>query len=138
AWAALRLEIPLEFLHVPIKHPEERLDASGSIGLGAQESLLAELSALDERRSTLAREHGRQVLEGARQRATAMGIESVDTRQRLGELVENLKEAEEDTRLFVLGQHDEVANPKRFFLDHHLEAAIRALRRPVLVATADF
>ena len=138
AWAALRLKVPLEFLHVLVKVAEERIDASGSIGLGAQEALLIELASLDERRSTLAREHGRQILEGALRRAASTGVAEVDSRQRHGELVETLLEIQDDTRLYVLGQHDAANKPKRFLLDHNLEGAVRALRRPILVANAMF
>lgn len=137
-WAATRLDVPLEFLHVLVKTPDARLDASGSIGLGAQESLLTELAALDEQRSTLAREHGRRVLEAVRERALAEGAADVDVRQRHGELVDTLLELQEDTRLYVLGQHDYEIKPKRFLLDHNLEGAVRSLQRPIMVATAQF
>jgi len=137
-WAATRLEIPLEFLHVLVKPSDARLDASGSIGLGAQESLLTELAALDERRSILAREHGRRLLEAVRERALAGGASDVDVRQRHGELVDTLLEFQDSTRLYVLGQHDYELKPKRFLLDHNLEGAVRALQRPILVAPAEF
>lgn len=138
AWSASRLSLPLEFLHVQVKHPDARLDASGSIGLGAQESLLAELAALDEQRSTLAREHGRRLLEAVRERALGHGATEVDVRQRHGELVDALLELEETTRLYVLGKHDYAARPKRFLLDHNLESAVRSVKRPVLVTSEQF
>lgn len=138
AWAALRLTTPLEFVHVLEKTYSERLDASGSIGLGAQEALLSELVALDQQRNTLAREHGRQILEGAQKRASAAGVEHVAVHQRHGELIETLTELEPETRLYVLGQHDHESKPKRFLLDHNLESAARALHRPILVANATF
>src|SRR5690606_41409911 len=86
AWAALRLNISLEFLHVLIKDQDARLDASGSIGLGAQDALLTELAELDARRSALAREHGRHMLEAVRRRALTHGLADVELRQRHGEL----------------------------------------------------
>lgn len=138
SWAANRLDAPLEFLHVLIRHDDARVDVSGSIGLGAQESLLQELSDLDERRSVVAREHGRQLLDGARQRAIANGAQRVGARQRHGEFVDTLVELEADTRLFVLGQHDHETKPKRFLLDHNLESAVRTLHRPILVANSGF
>lgn len=138
SWAARRLSLPLEFLHVLDRAEEARFDASGSIGLGAQEALLEELSQLDERRSILAREHGRRILEAAMDRALQKGVTDVDVRQGHDELVGTLLEIQEDTRLFVIGQHDEEHHPKRFLLDHNLEGAIRALQRPILVATSRF
>lgn len=138
AWAARRLAVPLEFLHVLVKHPDAPLDASGSIGLGSLESLLTELAALDEQRSTLAREHGRRLLEAVRQRALDQGVSEVDVRHRHGELVDALLELQDNTRLYVLGQHDYQAKPTRFLLDHNLEGAIRTLQRPVLVTSRQF
>lgn len=138
SWAALRLDLPLEFLHVLMRIPEHRLDASGSIGWGAQEALLAELSQLDEQRSILAREHGRRILQAVRERALELGVTDVDVRQGHDDLLSTLLEQQEDTRLYVMGQHDEEHKPKRFLLDHNLEGAIRALHRPILVAGAQY
>lgn len=138
SWAATRVGAPLQLLHVLVRPNSPRIDVSGSIGLGAQESLLVELADLDERRSIVAREHGQQLLNGVKERAVAAGAQHVTTRQRLGEFLETLVELEESTRLFVLGQHDYQTKPKRFLLDHNLEAAIRTLHRPILVANKQF
>jgi nucleotide-binding universal stress UspA family protein len=58
AWAARRMDAPLEFLHVIDRHPERGAsdDRSGAIGIDAQEELLSKLSAEDEARSRNARE----------------------------------------------------------------------------------
>ena len=140
AWAALRLEIPVELLHVLDRHPEHApvMDFSGSIGLGASEALLSELSELDEQRSRLAQEHGRQLLEGARARVAAAGLTAVETRQRHGTLVDSLLDMQAQTRLFVLGQHYHLDTPSKVHLDHTLERAIRAVQQPVLVAAETF
>ncbi len=49
AWAAQRMGAPLEFLHVIDRHPPlgPGQDHSGAIGLGAQETLLSQLSDQD-------------------------------------------------------------------------------------------
>ena len=46
AWAANRLNAPLEFLHVIDRHPERSTgdDHSGTIGIDAQQHLLTQLS----------------------------------------------------------------------------------------------
>jgi nucleotide-binding universal stress UspA family protein len=137
AWSALRLEVPLELLHVLERAPEMPHvgDYSGAIGLGAQEVLLQQLSALDEQRGKMAQEAGRQMLASARERATAAGVQQLDGRLRHGELVDTVLEFEPDARLFVLGAHYRASSPSRIHLDHHVERVIRAVRRPVLVAT---
>lgn len=137
AWSAQRLNIPLEFLHV-LEHQSDRAalaDYSGAIGLGAQEALLQELSALDAQRSKLAQEAARPLLAFARDRATALGVTQLDGRMRHGEWGDTLQEAEADARLFVLGEHDHATRPSRIHLDHHAERVIRSVKRPVLVAT---
>lgn len=139
AWSARRLSVPLELLHVLERPPElpHVGDYSGALGLGAQEVLLQQLSALDEQRGKLAQEAGRQILQNARDRVSAAGVQQVDGRMRHGELVDTLLELEPDARLFVLGEHYHASSPRRIHLDHHVERVIRAVKRPVLVATAD-
>ena len=137
--SAQRLSTPLEFLHV-LEHQPDRAafsDYSGAIGLGAQDALLLELSALDARRSKLAQDAARQLLAFARDRATALGVTQLDARMRHGELVDTLQEAEADARLFVLGEHYHATRPSRIHLDHHVERVIRSVKRPVLVATQE-
>lgn len=141
AWAAQRLETPLEFLYVLEHQPDHTAfgDYTGTIGVGAQESLLHELSQLDARRNQLAQEAAQQLLMSARDRATALGVSRLDGRMRHGELVDTLQDVEADARLFVLGEHYHATRPSRIHLDHHVERVIRSVKRPVLVATqADF
>ncbi|MES2246465.1 MAG: universal stress protein [Pseudomonadota bacterium] len=139
AWSALRLDVPLEFLHV-LERDSDRAavsDYSGAIGLGAQESLLQELSELDEKRSKLAMESGRRLLAAARKRAEIAGVARHDARLRHGELVDSVLEVEADARLFVLGEHRRGEAHGRIHLDHHVERVIRSAKRPVLVVTSD-
>ena len=136
AWSALRLEVPLELLHV-LERSERPLltDYSGAIGLGAQEALLDELSELDARRSKLAQAAGRQMMADARMRAAAAGVQQLDVMLRHGELLDSVLEMEPDARLFVLGEHYHASSVSKIHLDHHVERVIRAVKRPVLVAT---
>lgn len=140
SWAALQLNAPLEFIHVLDRHPEvaPRIDLTGSIGLGSQEYLLADLSALDERRSKIALERGRLLLAEAKQQALANGVAAPEARQRHGELVETLAELERDTRLFVLGKRGEAAESAPQHLGGNLERVARALHRPMLVVPKQF
>ncbi len=138
-WSAKRLDAPLEFLHVLDRHPERATvsDYSGAIGLGAQDSLLHELSEVDEQRGKLAQEAGRRLLIAARERAAAAGVVRLDGRLRHGELVDTVLEMEPDARLFVLGEHGHATKPSKIHLDHHVERVIRSVERPVLVATGE-
>jgi len=139
AWAALRLEAPLSFLHVLSKVEQpRRADLSGSIGLGARETLLEELAELDAKRGKLAQEHGRQILAAAKERARNAGVDSPEVLQRHGGLVETLNELEGGIRLLILGRRGEAADVAKEHLGSHLERVIRAMSRPILVTTAEF
>lgn len=138
-WFALRLDAPLKLLHVLERQPARAAvsNYSGAIGLGAQESLLHELSELDEKRGKLAQEAGRQLLASAFERAAAAGVSQIESRLRHGELVDNLLEVEPDARLFVLGEHYHASQPSKIHLDHHVERVIRSVKCPVLMVTGE-
>lgn len=140
AWAAMRLDAPLEFLHVIDRHPETASggDRSGAIGIDAQESLLLELASEDETRSKDAREQGRIFLNRLRDRAMAGGVEAPDVRQRYGTLEETLVEQEARVRLFVLGRRGESAETTRRDLGRNVERVTRALHQPILTVTEKF
>ena len=138
-WAALRLDAPLTFLHLLDKpqHPPQS-DLSGSIGFGAQETLLEELAALDEKRGKLALERGRQILAAAMERARSAGVSAPEGLKRHGGLVETLTEMEEGIRLLVLGKRGEASAIASDHVGSRLERVIRAIRRPILVTTTEF
>ncbi|PPE67213.1 universal stress protein [Caldimonas caldifontis] len=138
-WSAQRLQGQLEFLHV-LERPDagaEVKDYSGAIGLGAQESLLQDLSERDARHGRAAREAGRALVAAARARAEAAGVTRHDSRLRHGDFVETVIEMQGDAGLFVLGEHHHATAPGRVHREHHVERVIRGVSAPVLVATTE-
>ncbi len=138
-WAAQRLPAPLALLHVLERPPElpNVGDYSGTIGLGAQEVLLQQLSELDAERGQLAQQTGRAMLEAASHRVTAAGLPLPATLLQRAELVDTLLECEPDIRLCVVGANHRASGVRKLHLDHHVERVIRAIQRPVLVATQE-
>jgi nucleotide-binding universal stress UspA family protein len=139
AWASQRLSAPLCLLHVldEVQYPT-RPDLSGAIGLGSREHLLEELASLDQQRHKLAMEQGRLMLEAARDRVQADGVEPAQLRQRHGDLVECLHELEADIRLLVIGRKGQTSDRISQLVGSHLENAIRTLHRPILVSCGEF
>jgi nucleotide-binding universal stress UspA family protein len=136
AWASLRLDAPLEFLHVLEKSEyPNKSNLSGNIGLGSREALLNELAALDEKRGRLALEQGKHMLEAAVKRAKDDGVAQPTSRQRHGNLVETLTEIEEEIRLLVLGKHDEHLG---VHVGSRLENVVRTVHKPTLITTAEY
>lgn len=140
AWAAKRMEAPLEILHVIDRHPEVAVgeDHSGAIGIDVQENLLSALSTEEESRSKRAREEGRLFLKRLRERAIEAGVTSTDVRQRYGELEETLAELQPEVRLYVLGRRGESAEATQRDLGRNVEYVVRALKKPILTVTEGF
>lgn len=140
AWAARRLDAPLELLHVIDRHPEIGAgnDHSGAIGFNAQESLLTELADHDAQRVRAERDKCRVFLHTLRERAIAAGVRYTDMRQRHGELEATLTEAEGSVDLFVLGRRGESAATTHRDLGRNVERVVRALHKPILAVTQNF
>lgn len=139
AWACQRLDAPLTFLHVldQRQYPASA-DLSGNIGLGSREHLLDELAALDEKRGKLALEQGRIMLAAAKERAIADGVSAPNAMQRHGDLLESLRELEDDIRLLVIGRQGESSDGAQAHVGSQLESVIRIMHRPVLVTPVSF
>lgn len=139
AWASHRLSTPLTLLHVlgHGQYPVAR-DLTGNIGLGSREQLLQQLAELDEQRSKLALEEGRLLLESSRARAISDGMDTVQLRQRHGDLTECLAELEQDNRLLVMGRQGEAGSTLNQQIGSHLESVIRTLHRPILISPQCF
>jgi len=140
AWAATRMDAPLEFLHVIDRHPElgSGGDHSGTIGFDAQEQLLHTLSDKDAALSRAAREQGRIFLNRLRERAIAAGVPAPDMRQRHGALDDTLAEQEDGVRMFVFGRRGASAETNSQALGSNVERVVRALHKPALTVTEGF
>ena len=140
AWAARKLVLPLELLHIIDRHQEisASTDHSGAIGVDAQENLLNQLTEEEGTRARQVRDRGRVFLNGLRQRCEVNETISVDTRQRYGQLLSALEEQQQDVALYVLGRRGESAAHTRRDLGRHVEMISRQVRRPILTVAGEF
>ncbi|HYX34552.1 MAG TPA: universal stress protein [Oligoflexus sp.] len=138
AWTSFKLETPLTILHVLDKseRPHES-DLSGNIGLGTRETLLEQLTLLDEQRGKLALEQGKQMLEAAKARVEKAGVAS-KTLQRHANLVETLSEMESEIRLLIVGRQGKKSESALAQIGSQLESVIRTLHCPILVSLATY
>ncbi|GAB2919344.1 universal stress protein [Rheinheimera gaetbuli] len=139
AWAAKKLDVAMSVIHVLDKSAKPATtDLSGSIGLGSQEALLAQLAELDEQHSKLELQRGRIMLDAAKARAEAAGVKAVDERLRHGQLVETLAELAEETRLLVLGKRGLSSADAHGHIGLHVERVIRTLHKPILLTQQSY
>ncbi len=134
AWASRRMSAPLQLLHVLDKSKSPaHSDLSGSIGVDSRKHLLDELTELDQKRSKLALEHGKLMLEAARHRVEEQGAKNIVALQRHGALVETVLEMQEDTRLLIMGRQGESHAGQSLAIGSQLESVIRVVDKPLMV-----
>lgn len=144
AWAAQRLQAPVEVLHVQPTHTDYAAprDLSGAIGLGVKSALLEKLTQVDEERGKLDNQKGKLILEHAMAELTAAGLgdppTAVVTLHRRGSLVEAIAELEATTQLILLGKRGEHADIAKLHLGSNLERVVRSAHKPVMVAARAF
>lgn len=140
AWIASRTGQPVELLHVLGRRETASVpsDLSGSIALGARTALLSELATLDEQRAKLAQKRGRAILDDAKLAVEEDGVGDVTTKLRIGDLVETVAEMEKDAGMLVIGKRGEGADFAKLHLGSNLERVVRAMHRPVFVASRAF
>lgn len=138
-WAASRMACPLGFVHT-IERPggNSPNDLSGNLALGEQDALLSELARLDEERGRIEQMRGRALLDQAGQRVAEQLSQPVARQLRQGALVDTLLDLQTDARLIVIGKRGEHADFARGHLGSNLERVVRAVSRPVLVASRAF
>ena len=139
-WAAKRLSLPVELLHVVQQQDPvtARRDLSGAIGLGVKSDLMEEPVRLSETSSRAEIEKGRVILKAGEQLLRDAGIADVTTLHRHGGVVETIVEREENARLVVIGKRgtDHEFSPSE--LGSIIERGVRASAKPVLVVTRAF
>lgn len=139
SWIAKKVSAPLKLLHTIEHSPVPAVaDLTGTIGLGASEELLQELTKVEQDRSRLLIEQGNQMLRTARERASANGVDDIEIRQRHGGLAESLIDMESQIRVLVVGIRGEEHQHDDSGVGTQLESTIRALHKPILVVNKSF
>ncbi|OAH99973.1 universal stress protein UspA [Methylomonas methanica] len=140
AWIAQKVDAPLKLLHSIDHHPEatDHSDLTGNIGIDSRDHLMDELTQLEQQRSKLRLQQGKQLLQAARERVMQAGILDPITNQRHGSLVESLIELENDVRVLVIGVRGKVHDNQPDKIGAKLESIIRSLHKPILVVNAEF
>ncbi len=140
AWFANRTGSGIDIVHVlgrrEVSTQIENL--SGNIGLGARTALLEELAGLDAQKAKLSQQRGRAILEDAKALVMRSGIDNVETKLRIDEIVETVKELEQHADFIVIGKRGEAADFHKLHLGSNLERVVRSSHRPVLVASREF
>lgn len=139
-WAAKRLSLPVELLHVVQRQDAvtARKDLSGAIGLGVKSDLMEELVRLSEEGSRTEIEKGRVLLEAGEQLLRGAGVTEVSTLHRHGGVVETILEREDHARVVVIGKRGVGHEYTSDHIGSMIERVVRASEKPVLVASREY
>ena len=140
AWVAERTKASVDLLHVLGRRTVSNVpaDFSGNLNADARDTLLEELTSLDEQQAKLAQKRGRLILEEAKAQLTQAGIAEVTIKLRNGDLLETVQEFEPEADLILIGKRGEAADFASLHLGSNLERVVRASHKPVLVASRAF
>ena len=139
-WAASegQSEISLFNIIEGVSSADTPSNFSGNLGAEARNRLLLELSELDQKRAKLAQKKGRLVLDLAKKRLVACGLEHVETHLRTGDFVDTVSEFQNNANLIIIGKRGEAADFAKLHIGSNLERLIRSTNKPVLVAARSF
>jgi nucleotide-binding universal stress UspA family protein len=96
------------------------------------------MAALDEQRSKVALEMGKEMLANAQTIAEQQGCAQIEQTQRHSDIVEAICDLESDARLIVIGRSGQGNKPDFNAIGSHIEQVIRQVHTPVLIANKDF
>lgn len=138
-WISSKVGAPLKLLHSNEQHSVPSASAfSGSIGLGNREHLLEEFTAIEQERSKLLVASGWEILNHAKERAIAAGIEDIIIQQRHGPFTSTLSELEKNVRVVVMGIRGEDHEYEADQISTHIETIVRTLHSPILIVNDEF
>lgn len=140
SWVTQRLNAPLKLLHTIDHHHETalKIDLSGNIGVDSRDHLLEEITDLENQKSKLRLQEGKLILKAANARVTDNGIDNAENCLQHGSLIDSLIELEERIGVLVIGARGKIHEQQTDQIGAKLEAMIRSLHRPILIAYDQF
>ncbi|MEM1426800.1 MAG: universal stress protein [Cyanobacteria bacterium P01_H01_bin.130] len=128
AWLAQQLDTGVQLLHVTDQRKlkaSNTLDVSGTIGIGAYQTLLQEMVELEENRAKLEHKRAKLILQDAEARVKELGVQDTVTAHHTGFVVDDIAKFEADSAIAVLGRRGETAD----FAPGHLGSNIQRITR---------
>ncbi|MFH7244325.1 MAG: universal stress protein [Spirulina sp.] len=141
AWLAQGLGASVDVLYVTDARGQATAEASnlsGSIGLGAAESLLKKLVEVEHERAKLNHERAKLILQEAEQALTHQGATTVKLIHKTGFLVDCIDSLAADADLMVLGKRGEAADFATGHLGANVDRILRSSPKPCLVTPREF
>lgn len=139
AWYASKLDISVALLHVSDVAASVRRDLSGAIGINSRQSLLDELSDLDEQRAQVVNSYSNALVQDAKSHIQS-GFKDINVciYQRRGKLLPAIEHFQAKNRAIVMGRRGEDHKNSRINIGSQIETVARASNIPVLICSEKF
>ena len=139
AWYASKLDISVALLHVSDVAASVRRDLSGAIGINSRQSLLDELSELDEQRAQVVNSYSNALVQDAKSHIQS-GFKDINVciYQRRGKLLPAIEYFQAKNRAIVMGRRGEDHKNSRINIGSQIETVARASNIPVLICSEKF
>ena len=139
AWYASKLDISVALLHVSDVAASIRRDLSGAIGINSRQSLLDELSELDEQRAQVVNSYSNALVQDAKSHIQS-GFKDINVciYQRRGKLLPAIEYFQAKNRAIVMGRRGEDHKNSRINIGSQIETVARASNIPVLICSEKF
>ena len=136
AWYASKLDISVALLHVSDVAASIRRDLSGAIGINSRQSLLDELSELDEQRAQVVNSYSNALVQDAKShiQINFKGV-NVCIYQRRGKLLPAIEYFQAKNRAIVMGRRGEDHKNSQINIGSQIETVARASNIPVLICS---
>ncbi|MBW4463170.1 MAG: universal stress protein [Nodosilinea sp. WJT8-NPBG4] len=141
AWFAKQLGAGIDVLYVSDSRGgviAETTDLSGSIGLGASDSLLKKLVEVEHEQAKRNHQQAKLILADAERALANHGVESVQLIHKTGFLIDYLEALEAGADLLVIGKQGESTDFTPEHLGTNVERIVHSSTKPCLVTPQEF
>lgn len=140
AWFANQFGASIDVLYVSDTRGQVNANAnlSGSIGLGAAETLLKKLVEVEHQRAKISHQRAKLILQDAEQVLARHSVKSVHLIHKTGFLVDYFDQLEANADLIVLGKRGESAKFASGHLGANVDRIVRSSSKPCLVTPQQF
>jgi len=138
-WLAKSNGLTIKLIHtIEHSHHTENPHHEGNLTPNIRRELLKELSEEERVESKALIAQGKELINAAKEKVLAAGIDNVVAKLRHGTLPEAIEDLKAETQLIMLGSKGISHQDEELGLGFHLEESIRATETPVFIAQKDF
>ncbi len=138
AWYASRLNISVGILHAIDVPASTRRNLSGAIGMDSRQSLLEELTQLDEHRAKIANSYSKALVQDAKSYINSHYEVDVNIYQRRGKLLPSIEHFKAKNHAIVMGRRGEDHKNSQINIGSHIETVARASDVPIFICSDEF